>query len=205
MADSVSAKYQTPECSHSGVFGFRALHTAKPANAVFSAGLPGRNPAIDLSAARFIHEWPSDPIVCMACAMAYRLLEMPHAKARSDMEAVQAPVPKAGSVCARRCPGAFAEGRWRPQGLGVAIRLQRQAQQEISPGSGRIAQRSARRVALQSRWRPGPHPTASAHRWAMREPATSTRARVDGAAAAVSVRRRHPAADAIRATVRLSP
>ncbi|GAB2731066.1 hypothetical protein GCM10027195_43740 [Comamonas sediminis] len=97
MADSVSAKYQPLSVRTQGFLVFGALHTAKPANAVFSAGLPGRNPAIDLSAARFIQAWPSDPIVCMACAMAYRLLERQHAKARSDMEAVQAPVPKAGA------------------------------------------------------------------------------------------------------------
>lgn len=82
----------------------------------------------------------------------------------TDMEAAQALVLKAGSACARRCPVAFAEGRWHPQGLGVAICLQRQMQQESSPGSDRIAQRGTKRVRLHSSWRPL-RPTASAHLW----------------------------------------
>lgn len=140
----------------------------------------------------------------------------------TDMEAVQAPVPKKWSACARRCPVAFAEGRWRPQGLGAAICLQRQMQQEISPGSDRIAQRGTTTVRLHSRWRrrvsdcgqpaheatavaAWPAPNSLRASLAMRELAASTRARVDGAAAAVSVRRLHPAADAIRAAVRQSP
>lgn len=140
----------TPECSHSGVFGFRG----PPYRKTRQCGLFGQDCPVEipLSTSRQPDSsWtgPATP----SCGWPAPWLTGFWKGARNGHGGCASLGAEGGSACARRCPLAFAEGRWCPQGVGVAICLQRQMQQDSSPGSDRIAQRGTNRVRLHSRWR----------------------------------------------------